>query len=351
LANQQNRTRTAAPQGAEASAFTRQDNDQPPANAQPQASTDSHLPEPVRRRGIDEPTWRSLCNSIFPGALPESIIMAVDYCRARNLDVLKKPCHIVGMLVTERKKREHDGQVVVDEKKVWRDVILPGIYEYRITARRTGEYLGHTEPEFGPAIDFAGLEVPAWCAMTFYRWSEKIRDKVPYPVKVLFNEVVATKQDGTPNAKWARSPLQMLTKCTEAAGLREAFPDELGGEPTSEEMEGHTFDSVPEPARRALKPQVEAPRAKRTSEANGAPSATNQAPTETGAPPTTAAADPSTGEVLATPEQVAHLRRLCDKTGVPENEACRQFDVDTFENVAFDQVAGVVAWIDRASKG
>jgi hypothetical protein len=36
----------------------------------------------------------------------------------------------------------------------------------------------------------------------------------------------------------------MLTKCTEAAGLREAFPDELGGEPTAEEMDGQRAGDI-----------------------------------------------------------------------------------------------------------
>jgi hypothetical protein len=36
----------------------------------------------------------------------------------------------------------------------------------------------------------------------------------------------------------------MLTKVTEAAGLREAFPDELGGEATADEMEGREVIDV-----------------------------------------------------------------------------------------------------------
>jgi hypothetical protein len=34
-----------------------------------------------------------LVEAIFPSAQSaESIILALDYCRARNLDIMKKPC-------------------------------------------------------------------------------------------------------------------------------------------------------------------------------------------------------------------------------------------------------------------
>ena len=50
-------------------------------------------------RGIDEVTWSALKNSIYPGAKDESVMMAVDYCRARQLDPLLKPVHLVPMSV------------------------------------------------------------------------------------------------------------------------------------------------------------------------------------------------------------------------------------------------------------
>ena len=74
--------------------------------------------------------------------------------------------------------------------------------------------------------------------MTFYRWNSKAQKRVEFPVRVYFREVVGTKKDGTVNERWTRADVQMHTKCTEAAGLREAFPEEFGGEPTAEEMEG-----------------------------------------------------------------------------------------------------------------
>ncbi|HEP1966038.1 TPA: phage recombination protein Bet, partial [Yersinia enterocolitica] len=51
-----------------------------------QAVTTSNLPPAVVRLNIDEPTWNALKNSIYPGAKDDSVIMAVSYCRARQLD-------------------------------------------------------------------------------------------------------------------------------------------------------------------------------------------------------------------------------------------------------------------------
>lgn len=189
---------------------------------------DPILPEPVIRRGVNESQWRTLCNSLFPGSDPRSVLMVIDYCKARNLDPMKKPCHIVQMEVKDSRTNQY----------IWRDVVLPGIYEYRTTAQRTGECLGHSEPQYGPVTDFNGVQAPEWASMIVYRWNQQAQLKTEYPVRVYFAEVVARKRDGTPNARWVRAPIQMLTKCLEAAGLREAFPEEIGGEPTAEEMEG-----------------------------------------------------------------------------------------------------------------
>jgi phage recombination protein Bet len=190
----------------------------------------TNLPEQVIRRGISDAQWRTLCLNLFPGANPNSVLLVWDYCVARKLDPLKKPCHIVPMEVTVKSSS--------GDRKEWRDVVMPGIYEYRTTAQRTGDYLGHSEPTYGAVVKQNGVEAPEWCAMTFYRWNPVASMKVEYPVKVYFREVVALKSGGQANARWSKAPIQMLTKCTEAAGLREAFPDEFGGEVTFEEMDG-----------------------------------------------------------------------------------------------------------------
>jgi phage recombination protein Bet len=226
-------------------------------------SEERALPAAVVERGIDRSQWRVLFN-LFPSARPDSALMVWDYCKARGLDPMKKPCHIVPMKV-----KGADGQWG------WRDVVMPGIYEYRITAQRTGLYLGHTEPEYGDPLEHAGVKAPAWCAMTFYRWNDKAREKVPFPVKVWFAEVVATKGDGQANERWTKAPIQMLTKCTEAAGLREAFPEEFGGEPTAEEMDGRAIvDDEPAP-QATTTPQ---PAQRKSQQQNGGSAATSAPP-------------------------------------------------------------------------
>lgn len=195
------------------------------------------LPPNVASRGVTVAQWNTLCDSLFPGAKPDSVLMVLDYCKARGLDPLKKPCHIVPMSV-----KTPDGYKT-------RDVVMPGIYEYRMTAHKTGLYLGHSEPEYGPKIKVFGVEAPEWCRMTMYRWHEASRSKVEFPAFVYFKEVVATRWDkdakeSFANERWFKAPIQMMTKCCEAAGLREAFPDELGGTHTEDEMYGKAIDAV-----------------------------------------------------------------------------------------------------------
>jgi phage recombination protein Bet len=193
------------------------------------------LPEPVARRGITEATWRTLKSSVFAGASSDAVLMVIDYCIAHKLDPLKRPCHIVPV------------EVKVGDKYEWREIVMPGIYQHRTTAQRTGEYLGHSVPDYGPIKSIAGVDAPEWCAMTFYRWSPH-SGRIEFPIKTYFREVVGKDRSGKANQRWSRAPVQMLTKCCEAAGLREAFPDQLGGEQTEEELHGQRITVDVEPA-------------------------------------------------------------------------------------------------------
>ena len=183
------------------------------------------LPAVAAQRGIDEYTWSALQNSVFPGARAESIALAVDYCKARKLDVMKKPCHIVPMYV----KDQQTGQ------SSWRDVIMPGIYEQRTTAFKTGQMGGQDDPVFGPLINYRGVEAPEWCRVTVYRFINGQR--CAFTHTEYFAEACAVTKQGDINSMWTRRPRGQLAKCAEAGALRKAFPDELGGVMTAEEVQ------------------------------------------------------------------------------------------------------------------
>ncbi len=192
------------------------------------------LPEPVLRRGISEWQWRTLMNTLYPGAKGESVLLVWDYCKSRNLDPMKRPVHIVPMRV----------KVAGTDRYEWRDVVMPGIYEHRTTATRTGVYLGHAKPEYGPDLEYAGVTAPAWCDFTAYRWNAEAKQRAEFPVRTFFKEVCALNNQAKANQRWAQAPVQMLVKCAEAAALREAFPEELGGQTVEEEMDGQRAGDV-----------------------------------------------------------------------------------------------------------
>lgn len=184
----------------------------------------------LTERNIDTAVWTTLQNSVFPGAKDESILLAVDYCKARKLDILKKPCHIVPMQVTLSGQRDSNGY----DKKIWRDVIMPGIYEQRITAFRTGQMAGQDEPVFGNTVAFKGIDVPEWCRVTVYRFING--ERCAFSHTEYFSEACSTTRDGELNSVWGKRPRGQLAKCAEAGALRKAFPDELGGVITAEEV-------------------------------------------------------------------------------------------------------------------
>ena len=214
----------------------------------------------------DETLIAVMRDSVFPGAKPESVSMVLAYCRARGLDPLRKPVHIVPMWVANPRKRE-PGQPSGE----MRDVIMPGIASYRIDAARTGTYAGKSEPEFGPMVAYdlgnGSYRVPEWCKVTVRRLLHGTVCEFTATEYWIENYATAGKDTDTPNAMWAKRPRGQLAKCAEAQALRMAFPEETGGEPTAEEMEGKAIPprdvpnlaAAPVPAAPASLPDAEFP--------------------------------------------------------------------------------------------
>lgn len=190
----------------------------------------------LAEKGVDVATWSALKNSIYPGAKDESVMMAIDYCRARQLDPLMKPVHLVPMSVKDAKTGKNE----------WRDVVMPGVGLYRIQADRSGNYAGAYEPEFGPDVtkELNGVEVtfPQWCKYTVCKLMPS-GEIVNFSAKEYWVENYATagRDTSAPNAMWKKRPYGQLAKCAEAQALRKAWP-EIGQQPTAEEMEGKTLE-------------------------------------------------------------------------------------------------------------
>ena len=201
------------------------------------------------RFGIDRAGWKALVEAIYPNAeTADAIVMALSYCRARNLDPFKRPVHIVPMWSSVA------GKMI---ETVW-----PGISELRTTAFRTGQYAGMPAPDFGPTIErtFKGkagrgkskgqersltLQFPEWCRVTITRELTGKERSFVGPKVYWFEAYAKWADTDVPNEMWSNRPVGQLEKCAEAGALRRAFPEEIGNALTAEEMEGqHTIDGA-----------------------------------------------------------------------------------------------------------
>lgn len=111
-------------------------------------------------------------------------------------------------------------------KEVWKQkmTIQTSIDGFRVIAERSGDYAGQDEPIFDESD---GLKS---CKITVYRF----RGDVRYPAAVgiaYFKEYV---QD---SPLWKKMPHTMIAKVAEALALRKAYPQDLSGLYTGDEME------------------------------------------------------------------------------------------------------------------
>ena len=197
--------------------------------------------------GLSEQSWKVLTEVTFPTAkTPEAILMALDYCKARKLDIFKKPVHIVPMWSAALGR---------NVETVW-----PSIMEIQTTASRTGVWAGMDRPVWGPDITktFTGrykddneqwqessvtVTFPEWVAVTVYRIVAGKR--CAFTEEVYWLEAYSTaggKHSQVPTAMWIKRPKGQLAKCGKAASLRAAFPEDCGY--AAEEMDGKTLDDI-----------------------------------------------------------------------------------------------------------
>lgn len=189
--------------------------------ATPQSSTGLAL--------TDDEMIDVMCASVYPGAARDSVKMVLLYCRARGLDPLQKPVHIVPMDVPTGKKNEKGWDI-----KEKRDVLMPGINLYRVQAEDSGQFLGTSEPEFGPIrelkyektvwfdtkdgrrsrVEPAVVQYPEWCKVTAFR-RHSSGTMISQVAIEYWTENYATKgrDSDEPNDMWKRRARGQLAKC------------------------------------------------------------------------------------------------------------------------------------------
>jgi len=164
---------------------------------------------------------RTICS----GSTNDELMLFMQQCKRTRLDPFSGQIHAV-------KRKVKDGDRWVE--KLSCQVAIDGL---RLIADRTEKYIGQTSTMW---CDSDGVwrdvwlkkSPPAAAKVGIYR--EGFKDVIVGIAR--YDSYAQKKSDGTPTAMWARMPDVMLAKCAEALALRKAFPHEMSGIYTEEEM-------------------------------------------------------------------------------------------------------------------
>lgn len=184
---------------------------------------------------------RTICN----GASNDEFGLFLQQCKRTGLDPFSKQIHAVF-------RNAKDG-----DRWIKKMAIQIGIDGFRLIADRTGRYEGQMPPQWC-GTDGVWKDVwleekpPAAARIGIYR--KGFRE--PLIRVATYLSYFQTNKDGAPNSMWAKMPDVMISKCAESIALRAAFPQELSGLYTDEEMpQGDVIDhngnhpqQVPAPA-------------------------------------------------------------------------------------------------------
>jgi phage recombination protein Bet len=207
-----------------------------------------HVPNGVAglaRQIYSEADIKLLKNHICKGATDEQIDLLVNLARIRGLDLFAKQIHGIVRKIwnSETKTKEPVMTTVV------------GIDGFRLQAQRSGEYQGQTVPQWC-GRDLVWLEVwqgpEAPVAARIGVWRKNFREPL-YAVCSFRSYAQEFENQNTKKKElaglWATKPDVMLAKCAEALALRKAFPQELSGLYSEEEVEiiGEVVDEPENP--------------------------------------------------------------------------------------------------------
>jgi phage recombination protein Bet len=167
-------------------------------------------------------------DTIARGASDDELMLFLHLAQRSGLDPFSRQIYLI-----ERQSNVNGQWVTTRQPQT-------GIDGLRLIADRTDRYSPGREPSFtydlDGRLDTATSYVKKWVRG---EWHE-------VAATAHYREYMQGKKDGTPTKMWAEKPHIMLAKCAEALALRRAFPAEMSGLYTADEIPaGDALTSLP----------------------------------------------------------------------------------------------------------
>lgn len=154
-------------------------------------------------------------------------------CQRTGLDPFARQIYMIGRQTSEKGP---DGNWV----KVTKQTIQTGIDGFRLIGRRAADHAHHAVSVSAPEW---AHEDGSWRPVWMKGWGYPVAARVtiqragePFTAVALFDEYKQTKYGGDLTAMWEQRPAGQLAKCAEALAWRMAFPQDLSGIYTDDEM-------------------------------------------------------------------------------------------------------------------